>query len=130
MKLLDKDVLASNNTYYGCVSLDLTHELSLLCKGQVLDSQNVVQLFVEDMAAQRRQVRELVEKHKRRRRKQSKRTLRPRKRRKLPFRNTSSKNLRGAREHPLRLIVGLRFHMPTQVSWAMAKVVTAKLGCR
>ena len=43
----------------------MAHEVTLLCKGQVLDNENIAVLRVEERAAQRRRVGELVAQHKR-----------------------------------------------------------------
>ena len=62
--MFDRDPHEASRIYYGSVSPDLAHELTLLCKGQVVDGQNVVRLSVEDRAAQRRKVGEVVANHK------------------------------------------------------------------
>ena len=42
---------------------ELNHEIGLLCKGTVMDSNNVHRLTVEDLAERRRRVAALVKKH-------------------------------------------------------------------
>ena len=65
LSLFDKDLATATSRYYGIVSADLAHEVTLLCKGQVLDDHNIAVLSVEERAAQRRRVGELVAQHKR-----------------------------------------------------------------
>ena len=65
LSLFDKDLATATSKYYGIVFADLAHEVTLLCKGQVLDDHNIAVLSVEERAAQRRRVGELVAQHKR-----------------------------------------------------------------
>ena len=63
LRHFSKDMEMARNGDAATDDHELSHEIGLLCKGTVIDGNNIHRLTVEDLAERRRQVAALVKKH-------------------------------------------------------------------